>query len=142
MLLLNRGETGTTVIMKEKINKTEEVNAFLDKLNHPFKAEVLVVRDIIKGVNNDITEEIKWNAPSFSYKDYMVTFNLRTRKHVHLVFHNQHIVNVPSELLEGNYPTRRMVYFSSINDVLAKKEALEDVLKELIRLIDLDHQEV
>jgi uncharacterized protein YdhG (YjbR/CyaY superfamily) len=55
-------------------NKTAEVDAFMAKLDHPFKAEVQAVREIIKGVNPHITEQIKWNAPSFSYKDYLATF--------------------------------------------------------------------
>lgn len=32
----------------------------MDQLDHPFKAEVQTIRDIIKHVNKDITEEIKW----------------------------------------------------------------------------------
>ena len=63
---------------KANVNKTEQVDAFMEKLDHPFKAEVQVVRDIIKGVNPGIIEQIKWAAPSFSYKGYMVTFNLRS----------------------------------------------------------------
>ena len=50
------------------MNKTAEVNDFMEKLDHPLKPEVQVIRDIIKGVNKNITEQIKWNAPSFSYK--------------------------------------------------------------------------
>ena len=48
----------------------------MSELDHPFKAEVQAVREIIKSVNHDITEEVKWNAPSFSYKGHMATFNL------------------------------------------------------------------
>jgi len=56
---------------------TEQVDEFMDKLDHPFKAEVQMIREIIKKVNKEITEQIKWNAPSFSYKgESLVTFNL------------------------------------------------------------------
>ena len=50
-----------------KTDGTEQVNEFMEKLDHPFKAEVQLVREIIKNVNRDITEQIKWKAPSFSY---------------------------------------------------------------------------
>ena len=44
-------------------NQTEQVDEFMEKLDHPFKAEVQMVREIIKNVNKDITEQIKWKAP-------------------------------------------------------------------------------
>lgn len=81
-------------------NHTEQVDEFMDQLDHPFKAEVHMVREIIKNVNADITEQIKWNAPSFSYKgESLVTFNLWEKKRIHLVFHNPMISKVKSKLL-------------------------------------------
>ena len=120
----------------EPVNKTEEVDAFMENLDHPFKAEVEAVRKIIKKVNKGITEEIKWKAPSFSYKGYMVTFNLWENGRVHLVFHNGAILTDKGELLEGDYPDRRMMYFSDMQDVKAKKSALESFVKEWIQLMD------
>ena len=117
------------------MSNTEQVNEFMKKLDHPFKAEVQMIRELIKKVNKDITEQIKWNAPSFSYKgEYLVTFNLWEKKHIHLVFHNAEISKVKSKLLEGEYEHRRMAYFSDENDLKAKKAALEKVLKDLIKL--------
>lgn len=117
------------------MKKPIPVNEFMDALEHPFKAEVELLREIIKGVNKDITEQIKWNAPSFSYKgEYLVTFNLRSQEHIHLVFHNPMIAKVESPLLEGDYPDRRMAYFSDGNDIQVKKTALQKVLKDLIKL--------
>jgi hypothetical protein len=122
-----------------EVNHTKEVNAFIDKLEHPFKAEVQAVRDIIMNVNPRITEQIKWNAPTFSYKGYIATFNLHSKnakKHVHLVFHNGAILSNESGLLEGDYPDRRMVYFSNMEDVQAKKAALEAAVREWMKLME------
>lgn len=118
------------------VNKTAEVDAFMNELDHPFKAEVQAVRDIIKNVHPGITEQIKWKAPSFSYKGYMATFNLWAKQHVHLIFHNGAILNHDSGLLEGDYVDRRMVYFADMNAVLAKKAALEAAIREWIILRD------
>jgi uncharacterized protein YdhG (YjbR/CyaY superfamily) len=112
------------------------VNEFMQTLDHPFKSEVEAIRVIIKGVDRNITEQIKWNAPSFSYKDYLATFNLRATQHVHLVFHNPKITSIKSELLEGDYGDRRMAYFGDMNDVKAKQAELERVIKELVTLMD------
>src|SRR5688500_6161203 len=125
-------------IPQQSANKTEEVDEFMDKLDHPFKAEVQAVRDIIKNVNSDITEQIKWAAPSFSYKGYMVTFNLWAKQHVHLVFHNGAVLSNESGLLQGDYPDRRMAYFSGMEEVEAKKGALEDAVAEWVKLKDQD----
>lgn len=105
-------------------------------LDHPFKAEVQTVREIILAVNANITEQVKWKAPSFSYKGYMATFNLWATQHVHLIFHNGAILNNESGLLEGDYPDRRMLYFSSMEDVKLKKAALEGMIKDWIVLKD------
>jgi len=117
------------------VSRTDKVDEFLENLSHPLKAEVEAVRSIIKGVNKDINEEIKWKAPSFNYKgEYLVTFNLRDEKRVHLVFHNPQIAKVKSALLEGEYVDRRMTYFANMKDVMTKKSMLEKALKDLIKL--------
>ncbi|HUF00375.1 MAG TPA: DUF1801 domain-containing protein [Anaerolineales bacterium] len=117
------------------VNHTEQVDQFMDRLDHPFKAEVELIREIIKNVNKDITEQIKWKAPTFSYKgEYLVTFNLWEKGRIHLVFHNPMISKVKSELLEGYYDHRRMAYFSDKNDIQAKKSTLQKILKDLIKL--------
>lgn len=119
------------------VNNTAQVDEFMAQLEHPLKAEVQEIREIIKNVNNQITEQIKWNAPSFSYQgEYLVTFNLRAREHIHLVFHNPAIPAVKSELLEGDYKDRRMAYFSDMADIEVKRSALEKAIKDLIGLIE------
>jgi uncharacterized protein YdhG (YjbR/CyaY superfamily) len=116
-------------------NRTEQVDEFMERLDHPFKAEVQILREIIKNVNPDITEQIKWNAPSFSYKrESLVTFNLWEKKRIHLVFHNPMISKVKSKLLEGDYDHRRMAYFADQGDIQAKKQTLEKALKDLVKL--------
>jgi uncharacterized protein YdhG (YjbR/CyaY superfamily) len=116
-------------------NHTEQVDEFMDKLDHPLKAEVEMVRDIIKNVDKNITEQVKWNAPSFSYRgEYLVTFNLHAKDRIHLVFHNPMISKVKSALLEGDYDHRRMAYLAAGSDIRAKRQTLEKALKDLIKL--------
>lgn len=116
--------------------KPESVDAFMEQLDHPFKAEVQAVRAIIKGVDSRITEQIKWNAPSFRYTDYIATFTLHRQQHLLLTFHNPAIASIQSEILEGDYPDRRLVYFSDMADVIAKKAALKQVVSALMKIMD------
>jgi hypothetical protein len=119
------------------MKKTEDVNDYMERLDHPLKAGVQIIRQVIKGIKTDIIEEIKWNAPSYRYKDYIATFNLRDKNRIHLVFHNPRTPLVKSDLLEGNYPDgRRMAYFYDMTDIEAKKVELERVVQEILRLED------
>lgn len=130
---------GKDVHKKKKaspVSRTDKVDEFMMALDHPLKVEVQTLRNIIKGVNKEITEEIKWKAPSFSYRgEYLVTFNLRDTSRVHLVFHNPLIPQVKSKLLEGDYKDRRMAYFADMQDIETKKPVLQKALKDLIKLI-------
>ena len=118
-----------------KARSKETVDELLAKADHPLANEVQAVRDLIKGVDSDIREEWKWNAPSFSYEgDYLVTFSLWEKQRIHLVFHNAEVVNIESPLLEGDYPRRRMAYFSDAADIEAKRPELERVIRALLRL--------
>lgn len=124
--------------MKKPVTgNTPKVIEWLAALDHPLKAEIEAVRTIIKHAHPDITEDIKWAAPSFHCRDHMVTFNHRMRDRVHLVFHNAAPVDDGSGFLEGNYIDRRMVYFQDMTDVLAKKSQLEKVILDWINWMDV-----
>ncbi len=122
--------------MPANVHDPDAVDAYMERLDHPLKAEVQAVRGLIKGVDSRITEQVKWNAPSFSYKGYLATFNLRPTHHVHLVWHNGAILQDPAGLLEGRYPDRRMTYFTSMAEVEAKRPAMEALVRQWVELMD------
>ena len=122
--------------MPANVHDPDAVDAYMERLDHPLKAEVQAVRDLIKGVDSRITEQVKWNAPSFSYMGYLATFNLRPTHHVHLVWHNGAILQDPAGLLEGRYPDRRMTYFTSMAEVEAKRPAMEALVRQWVELMD------
>jgi hypothetical protein len=119
----------------KKPSDSEQVTAYMEQLAHPLKAEIEAVRDIIKGAHSSIQERIKWNAPSYYTSADLLTFNHRMQNKVHLVFHHIAIVDIKSGLLEGDYKDRRMMYFTDMADVEAKKEELEQILNEYVRLV-------
>lgn len=115
-------------------NKTGEVNAFMKLLDHPLKEEIEAVRAIIKA-NKKISERVKWNAPSFFYTDDLATIHVKAKQHVHLIFHHPAIVKITSQLLEGDYKDRRMMYFESMQQVKDRKKELGRIIKELVDLL-------
>ena len=114
------------------------VDAYLRDLDHPFKAEMEAVRSIILGASNKIAERIKWNAPSFYYKEDLAAFNLRASEFAHLILLFPDGVGMPakSPLLEGKHKDRREAKFHSLSDVEAKKPALERLVKSWVKQRD------
>jgi hypothetical protein len=110
------------------------VDELLAERAHPLHAEVQVLRTLIKGVDPRITEEWKWNAPSFSFAGYLVTFNLRPDHHVHLVFHDGALIDDGTGFLQGDYPDRRMAYFATMDEVRAKGPELVRAIQRWIAL--------
>lgn len=68
--------------------KSDDVEQYLRDLEHPLLAEVKRLRAAILAASPDITEHIKWNAPSFCFHgEDRVTFRLQPGNRLQLVFH-------------------------------------------------------
>ncbi|MBX3095590.1 MAG: DUF1801 domain-containing protein [Fimbriimonadaceae bacterium] len=68
--------------------RDESVDAFLSGLKHPLKSEIVALRELIHAARSDITENVKWNAPSFCIDgDDRLTMNFHKKDQVLLVFH-------------------------------------------------------
>jgi hypothetical protein len=118
------------------MTKTEKVTQFILTIDNPLKEEIDAVREIILNSSDKITEDIKWSAPSFAYKDNMATFNPRAKKFVNLTFHKGALIKDTSGLLEGDKKEARVARFDNMEDVLNKKEALESVVQKWVELMD------
>jgi hypothetical protein len=132
-----------------KPSESAKVDAYMQKLQHPLKNVAEALRQLILSTNPEIGEEVKWNAPTFfysgemrpfdpkEYKRYLIVFNLFKRDCIRLVFPSGARVNDRSGLLEGDYTDgRRLVLFYSLDDVGGKKDDIQRVIKEWLRLLD------
>lgn len=70
-----------------KARSIDPVDQFMAALQHPLKAEIGAVRELIRGVSPKIGEEIKWNAPGFRTTESFATVNLRSRDSLQLILH-------------------------------------------------------
>ncbi len=115
-----------------------KVNAFMDALEHPFKAEVQALREIIVAANPKIAERVKWNSPSYYYGVDMAAFNLRAKGFVQIifVFHKGAMIHESNGLLQGTWKDRREARFTDMADIVAKKGALEQVVNDWVGLVD------
>src|SRR5271155_647002 len=122
-------------------NRAAEVAAvadFLRKADHPLKPVLEAIRTTILAVDPKISEGIKWNGPSFFFKDYFATTGFRAKGFIHLVFHTgakikasaTHGLEIsdPTGLLEWHAKDRCSAKFSDLKDFAAKKRALQDIV--------------
>jgi uncharacterized protein YdeI (YjbR/CyaY-like superfamily) len=118
------------------MNKNPKVDEYLSKKSHPLTAEIEKVREIILSTHSEIEETIKWNSPTFMYKGNMASYFMNAKKHVSLMFHKGALINDTTGLLEGEGKEGRTAKFSDMDDIEKKKESLQSVVKEWIKLMD------
>ena len=127
----------TAKLKKTKLTEEEQVNEWMNKLDTQMKPAVNAVRKIIKTAGPKLNERIKWNAPSYYYKEDIVTFGpARSKDKIILVFHHPNIVKISSSLLQGDYKDRRLVYFNSLSEIRSCKKELERIINESVKMMD------
>lgn len=99
-------------------------------LEHPFKAEVEALRQIVLGADPVIEERVKWKSPSFHVKGVdLGAFELRPSDFVRLVLVFPYgLVDDPQRIMLGEWSDRRELRFTGAADVAAKRAALESVV--------------
>ena len=127
---------------KRRSSGSEDVEAFLASLDHPFKQEIVLLRQIILHADPRIAEGIKWNAPSFHTSEYFATFHLRARGGVQIILHlgakrradsaSKVAIDDPESLLEWLGEDRASAKFRDLADVEAKRSAFTSVIREWI----------
>ncbi len=125
--------------MPPKKSGPEQVEEFFANLDHPLKAAMEKIREIILAADDTITEQIKWKGPSFCYNgDDRVTFNVRDDR-VLLIFHRGakvkdstgfgRLIDDPTGLLEWITDDRATIKFSNEGDVDERRIDLTKVVK-------------
>jgi hypothetical protein len=122
--------------------RNPKVNDYMRKLDHPLKPVVELLRESILAADAKLAERIKWNAPSFGYgNDDRITFNLRARDKVQLIFHRGAKAKAdkafafkdPSGLMEWITNDRGIVSFDGSARANAKKAAFTRLVKAWLK---------
>jgi hypothetical protein len=128
------------------ISETNVVDEYMQILQHPLANVAAYIRKLITGIDNTIGEGIYWNAPTFfytgtmpvfnpkEYKRYIVGFVFNKKECIRLVFLRGGDVIDTTNLLEGDYKDgRRLITFTSIEDVISKEKDLANIIKQIIK---------
>ena len=113
-----------------------EVDKFLTEKKHPLSYEINEVRHIILETDDRVKETIKWSSPTFMYKGNIASFFMNAKKLVSLMFHKGAAIKDDSGLLEGEGKEARLVRFTDLADIEKKKDALQEIIREWIRMKD------
>jgi len=113
--------------------RNRAVDAFMSKLDHPLKAELELVREIILGASDKMDEAIKWSSPTFMYQGNLASLVVRTKKRIQVLFHNGASLPNPAGLLEGDGATVRYANFEDAADIRRKQKALEALVKAWVK---------
>jgi hypothetical protein len=130
-----------------KLTGSEAVSAYIAQLDETVGPIVEKLRQIFLDTAPEISEEIKWNAPSFyytgemkpfdpkEYKRHIIVMNLHKR--ILLVFPSGAKIDNANGLLTGDYADgRRLITITNMSDVLQKEQAIRAVIKDWISKVE------
>lgn len=128
---------------KQTNNLNDEVTAFLNKLNHPFRNEIEHLRNYILSANAALTENIKWNGPNYCFDNAdRITMRIQPpTKQVQLIFHRgaskqtlpkDKLISNKSKMLTWKENDRAIVTFKSLQDIENGKAELTSIVTEWI----------
>lgn len=125
----------------KRVPPAMRVEAFLAELAHPEHAGITRLRALILGLDPRITEEVKWNAPSFKLEDHFATFKLHPPRGITLVLHTgaklrndprPFTVEDPAGLLKWAAPDRAVLTLASSDAAVTHEAAIAALLRQWI----------
>ncbi|MHB1313637.1 MAG: DUF1801 domain-containing protein [Gemmatimonadaceae bacterium] len=112
--------------------RTRAMQAFMTQLKHPMKVEIAAVRLVIKKASPKIHERVKWDAPSFYYRQNLLAFDLRTLKSVRLLVLLPPEFAPDDELVRTDADGVRDIIFRNMTDIEKKTPALLKLVRKWV----------
>ena len=124
--------------------KNQTVTDFITSLNHPLEKEIEQLRKIILNANKALTENIKWNAPNFCFKDEdRITMRIHPPKQVQLIFHrgakvqalpSKNLIADDKGLLKWKTTDRAVATFTDSTEIKAKRADITELVTEWLKV--------
>lgn len=119
-----------------------EVTEFLDGLNHPFREEIEATRTLILNAQSELTENIKWNGPNYSFQgEDRITMRILPPKQVQLIFHRgakkqtqpaDKLIQTSGNLLLWKENDRAIASFKTMSDIENNRVELAEIVQKWI----------
>ena len=130
--------------MVRKSNINSEVTDFLNELNHPFRKEIELLRNVVLSADTNLTENIKWNGPNYCFdNEDRITMRIQptTSKQIQLIFHRgakkqeqptDKMIASKSKMLVWKENDRAIASFKNKQDIDNAKAELTEIIKQWI----------
>jgi hypothetical protein len=106
-----------------------EVDAWLEAYDNPMSDAVRRTRELFLEADPRISESVKWQTPTFSYKGNLASFQPRSKRFVSILFHQGAAIPGRHPRLEGEGDVVRIMRLADLNDV----EAAADDIRAVVR---------
>jgi len=124
-------------------NLNREVTDFLDGQNHPLRKEIEQLRIYILSVDNNLMENIKWNAPNYCLdSEDRITMKIQPPKNIQLIFHRgakkqtqteDKLIEDNSKLLIWKENDRAIATFKNMTDINNAETDLVEIVNKWIK---------
>ena len=111
------------------MNRSAEIDAWLEAYDNPMKPVVAAMREAILAADPRVTETIKWQAPTFVYKGNIASFFPRAKAHASLMFHKGATIPGDFRNLEGDGAEARSFKVMDLDDLAAKEAELAAIVR-------------
>jgi hypothetical protein len=111
------------------MNRSAEVEAWLEAYDNPMKDVVRRVREIIIHSDHRIVERVDGESPTFSYRGNLVSIFPHSKKHASLMFERGAEIPGHHPRLEGEGDTGRVMKIASMAEANAAKEDLQHLVR-------------
>ena len=130
--------------MVRKSNINSEVTDFLNELNHPFRKEIELLRNVVLSADTNLTGNIKWNGPNYCFdNEDRITMRIQptTSKQIQLIFHRgakkqeqptDKMITSKSKMLVWKENDRAIASFKNRQDIDDAKAELTEIIKQWI----------
>ncbi|SPH16683.1 hypothetical protein DEA8626_00194 [Defluviimonas aquaemixtae] len=120
------------------MTKNPEVDAWLDRYDNPMKPVVAALRDRVLSALPEVSEAIKWQAPTFIYKGNIASFFPKAKAHTSLMFHTGSTIPGDFPNLEGEGKEARTFKVKDLADLDAKEAELLAIIRAWIAMKQAD----
>ena len=125
------------------MQRSPQVDTFMEALDHQRKAEVQQLRLAILASDDGLTETVKWNAPNFVFDgEDRVTFRLKPGDRVELVLHRGAKVRAdaadftfddPGGAIAWSTPDRGVIRITDAADLATREQAIVELIGRWVR---------
>jgi hypothetical protein len=123
--------------------KNKEVTTFLDGQKHPFRKEIEQLRNYILEANPELTENLKWNGPNYSWNEAdRITMKIQPpSQQAQLIFHRgaakqaqpkNKLIATKSKILVWKENDRAIITFKSLQEIDNAKSELMEIVNDWI----------